>query len=224
MNPDKLFDYLDGKLSPGDRAQLEEKLMSDPQLRQQFNIARKIHRSGKDSREVIVSSEDAAEVARGGRLGRRIATAAIALVALNVAIGILVIAGKNRKPAALSAQEAALRQQLGASLGAAGAKVLPAPSFVEDEISLTAAPAEWDALADKVSATAEKFGGSAARGLTDEAFQVVMVEIPSAGMAEFRQALLAGGTANVAPSPVTAQTFSPNEKTIVQVRISESGR
>lgn len=82
--------------------------MSDPQLREQFNIAREIHRSGKDSREVIVPSEDAAAVARGGRLGRRIATAAIALVALNVAVGILVIAGKNRKPAPLSAQKAAI--------------------------------------------------------------------------------------------------------------------
>jgi anti-sigma factor RsiW len=54
MSPDKLFDYLDGKLSPADRTQLEEKLMSDPQLRQQFNIAREIHRSGRDSREVVM--------------------------------------------------------------------------------------------------------------------------------------------------------------------------
>ena len=40
MNPDKLFDYLDGKLSPADRTALEEKLMSDPQLRREFNVAR----------------------------------------------------------------------------------------------------------------------------------------------------------------------------------------
>ena len=54
MNPDKLFDYLDGKLAPAEREQLEEKLMADEKLRREFNIAREIHRGGGVSREVIV--------------------------------------------------------------------------------------------------------------------------------------------------------------------------
>ena len=78
MNPDKLFDYLEGKLSPADRTELEEKLMSDAQLRREFNIAREIHRSGGDAREVVVP--DPAEMERGAKLGRRIATAAVILV------------------------------------------------------------------------------------------------------------------------------------------------
>lgn len=224
MNPDKLFDYLDGKLSPADRAQLEERLMSDPHLREQFNVAREIHRGGKDSREVIVPSDDPATVSRSGKLGRRIATGAIALVALNVGIGILVIAGKNKKPAGLTAQEAAIRQQLAASLGAAGARALPAPSFAEDEIRLLAPPEEWDNLAGKVVSAAEKFGGSAAKGLTAETSLTVMVDIPSARVAEFRQSLLPGAGALPGDSAPAAQMSAPNERTILRVQISESGR
>lgn len=128
------------------------------------------------------------------------------------------------RAAIMRQKEAALRQQLGASLGAAGANALPAPSFVEDEISLTASRGEWGALADKVSATAEKFGGSAAKGLTEEEFLIVMIEIPSARMAEFRQVFLAGATATPGPNSSAAPTSAPNEKTIAQVRISENGR
>ncbi len=224
MNPDKLFDYLDGRLSPADRTQLEERLMTDPQLRQQFDIAREIHRGGKGSREVIMPSEDPAAVERSGRMGRRIATAAIALVALNVGIGILVIAGKNRKTPGLTGQEAAIRQQLAASLGAASANALPAPSFVEDEIRLPAPRAEWDSLADRVVSTAEKFGGTAAKGLTDEASLTVMVDLPTGRMDDFRQALLPATPALPAARPSIEATPAPNERTIAQVRISESGR
>lgn len=221
MNPDKLFDYLDGKLSPADRAQLEERLMSDSHLREQFNVAREIHRGGRDSREAIVPSDDLATVEKAGRLGRRIATAAIALVALNVAVGILVIAGKNKKPAGLTAQEAAIRQQLAASLGAAGARVLPPPSFVENEIGLPAPRAEWENLAEKVIAAAEKFGGSGAKDLPAETSLKVMIDIPSARVPEFRQSL-PGAAAS--PGETPAAQPPPNERTILQVLISESGR
>src|SRR5438093_10892237 len=43
MNPDKLFDYLEGRLSQGERAALEEQLMSDKQLQRQLAAARQIH-------------------------------------------------------------------------------------------------------------------------------------------------------------------------------------
>src|ERR1039457_3694252 len=42
MNPDKLFDYLDGKLSAQERAALEEKLTTDPLLQRELAIAREI--------------------------------------------------------------------------------------------------------------------------------------------------------------------------------------
>src|SRR6266851_5335432 len=43
MNPDKLFDYLDGKLSETERAALEERLTSDQQLQREIAVARRIH-------------------------------------------------------------------------------------------------------------------------------------------------------------------------------------
>src|SRR5438094_10176589 len=43
MNPDKLFDYLDGRLSAAERAALEEQLISDRQLQRALAVARQIH-------------------------------------------------------------------------------------------------------------------------------------------------------------------------------------
>ncbi len=116
MNPDKLFDYR-GKLSPADRTELEEELMSDAQLRREFNIAREIHRSGGDAREVIVSGDDAAQAERGARMAKRIAIGAIALVFLNVVVGLGVITAKRSKPPAVP-KDAAVRQQLADSFQA----------------------------------------------------------------------------------------------------------
>src|SRR4030095_5843321 len=54
MNPDKLFDYLDGRLSPKQRADFEEQLMSDKQLQREFTVARQIHSGTRgESREVV---------------------------------------------------------------------------------------------------------------------------------------------------------------------------
>ena len=229
MNPDKLFDYLDGKLSPADRTQLEEKLMTDEQLRKQFNIAREIHRSGGGSREVVVQSDDPAEMERRGKLGRRIATAAIVLVFLNVAVGLTVIAGKNWKTKP-DRKEAEIRQQLEASLGAAAQNAMPAPSFSEAEMKLTAPRAHWDRMADTIVTGATAFGGSAAKGLPDENQMIVMVEIPSHRDAEFRRALTSAATINPMPAfaPAVKQDAESgdqkNAKTILQVRIAETAQ
>jgi hypothetical protein len=48
MNPDKPFDYLEGRLSPKERAALEERLMSDKQLQREFAVARQIHSSATE--------------------------------------------------------------------------------------------------------------------------------------------------------------------------------
>jgi len=227
MNPDKLFDYLDGKLSPAEREQLEEKLMSDPQLRRQFNIAREIQRGGRDSREVIAPHEDPAVAERGGRLGRRIATAAIILVFLNVLIGLAVITAKNRKPARGDTKEAEIRQQLAASLGAAAQNAMPPPSFAASEIQINAPRAEWENVASKIIAASGNFDGSAAKGLPDDNVMTVVVDIPSRREAEFRQAV--NSAATISPMPAissgTGQEIpQSNERTIVQVRIAEAAR
>src|SRR4029453_3884015 len=43
MNPDKLFDYLEGRLPASERVALEEQLMRDEQLQREFAVARQIH-------------------------------------------------------------------------------------------------------------------------------------------------------------------------------------
>ena len=227
MNPDKLFDYLDGKLSPAERTQLEEKLMSDPQLRDQFKIAREIHRAGGGSREVIMRDDDSAAAERSGRMGRRIAIGAAVLVFLNVAIGIAVIVGKNKK-SGLNTKEAEIRKQLAISLGAAAENAMPPPTFAAEELKITAPRAEWNNIAERIIAGAAAFGGSGTKGLPDDNAMTVIVDVPSSRDAEFRHAVTSA--AKISPMPAIAPGVSPetagadekNERTIVQIRVTEA--
>ena len=196
--------------------------MSDPQLRRQFKIAREIHRGGGTSREVLVPTEDSEAAERGGKLGRRIAMACAALVFINVLVGLGVIASKQKKKSP-NPKEAEIRAQLAASLGAAAQNAMPAPTFVEEEIALPAPRAEWEKVAATVIAAAETCGGSAVKGLPEEAALVVVADVPSNRVAEFRKLLLpAGGAAT--PTALEKTSPIPNERTIVQVRIAEAPR
>lgn len=226
MNPDKLFDYLDGKLSPADRADVESKLASDPQLQRQLAVAREIHRGmsgSRESREVFPPLEDPAAAERGGRLGRRIATACIALVLLNVLLGLAVITMKNKKPAKTNSNELAIRQQLAASLSVAAQNALPAPTFVAAEIELNAPKKQWDSVAARIIAAAETCSGSAAKGLPDEAALMVVADVPTTREGEFRQ-LVTSATPAPRESPNDGAAAGPNKRTIVQVRIAEAAR
>ncbi len=51
MNPDKLFDYLDGKLPDHERRALEERLMGDASARREFDVARRIHASMREDEQ-----------------------------------------------------------------------------------------------------------------------------------------------------------------------------
>lgn len=220
MNPDKLFDYLDGKLDPAEREAFEQKLASDSHLLRQLAVARDIHRGmqgARESREVLPAIDDPATAARGAKLGRRVLTAAMALVLLNVLVGLGVIAFKRSKPPDTSAKEAQIRQQLAASLGATAQKAMPMPTFAAAEIQLTAPRAEWDNVAARVISAAEQCGGSAVKGLPDEKVLTVVADVPSSRESEFRQLV------HPAPTPEASPTASaaPNERTIVQVRIVE---
>ena len=88
MNPDKLFDYLDGRLPDWERSQLEERLLSDPQLQRELEMARQIHaRTRGDLREVLLENNNDT-AARGRKLALRVGSAFILLIGLNVAIGL----------------------------------------------------------------------------------------------------------------------------------------
>ena len=88
MNPDKLFDYLEGGLPAAERAALEQQLMSDKQLQRELEVARRIHAGMRgDSREVLLSPRsDVTE--QGRKMALRVGTAFIVLMAVNVGIGV----------------------------------------------------------------------------------------------------------------------------------------
>jgi len=215
MNPDTLFDYLDGKLSAAERAQLEERVLSDAQLRRQLAIAREIHNSMRDSREVLASLETSTGVNRGAVLGRRLIITFAVLVFANVLFGIYAIAFMEKKRHSKISQEKN-RQQLLENLEKSAAAALPPPSFDVDEIKLLEPiQPQQDWLANKVIAAAQECGGSGAKGLSDQHSTLLFAEIPSARLKEFRDRLSKMGA--ILPTASSEVPTKPN--TIVQIRI-----
>src|SRR2546421_12501752 len=102
MNPDKLFDYLDGKLPDHERRALEERLMGDAGARHEFDVARRIHanmRENQSDRPEILSEMSEEKAARGRRMARQVGLAFIVLVAMNVLLGLVYIAhNQNKNP------------------------------------------------------------------------------------------------------------------------------
>jgi len=213
MNPDKLFDYLEGKLSPNERAELEEHLVSDPQLRRELTVARQIHAEMRGSREILGVAGPILEE-RGAVLGRRVAIAFAVLVFANVVFGIYAIAFMKQKERARTKTEQN-RSELAQSLARTAAVALPPPSLDVDEIKFTAPVAEQDRLANKVIAAAKQVGGSGTKGLADQQGVLLFAEVPTARLNDFRDLMKKlGATLPAAPTEPKA-----GEKAILQLRI-----
>jgi hypothetical protein len=213
MNPDKLFDYLDGKLSPDERVALEERFISEPELRKELAVARQIHAQMHASMEVIGVAQPTMEQ-RGAVLARRIGIIFTVLVFVNVLFGIYAIAFMNKKQRPPTTQEQN-RNDFAESLARTAAVALPTPSLDVVETKFTASVPEQDKLANKIIAAAKRAGGSAAKGLADQQGVLLFAEIPAARVNEFREAMKKlGGTIP------EADASSPGEKSILQVRIS----
>ncbi len=215
MNPDKLFDYLDGKLLPNERAELEERFMSDPQARRELAIARQIHASMGDSREIVGVAEATSTSERGPVLARRILIAFMVLVIANVAFGLYAIFFMKDRQRAREQREKN-RSELAQSLSKAAVKALPTPTLGIEEITFNAPATGQTALADKVITAANQSGGSATKGLTNENGILIFAEIPTARLNEFREALKRLG----ATVPASATEPNAGEKTILQLRIA----
>ena len=230
MNPDKLFDYLEGRLPAAERAALEEQLISDRQLQRELAVARQIHAGMHgDSREVLLSTQpDVTE--RGRKMALRIGAVFIILMALNVGVGLWLIARHESKNPNRAVLEAQTRQQITRSLEhAATAALTPLPSFGVSEITISTAPGRLDAMSEEVVAMVGRLGGSATKGLPDEHRIGVLVDLPRNRESEFRAliASLAGGASGSA-SPATKEgapgstTPAPTEKRSFVVQIFES--
>jgi hypothetical protein len=189
MNPDKLFDYLEGRLSPKERAALEQQLMSDEQLQREFAVARQIHAGMRgDSREVVLpAAPDVSE--QGRKMAIRIGVAFMVLMFVNVGIGLWFIFRHESKNPNRPLLEAQMREQIAKSIERAAA-LTPAPNALGvTEITIPAETGKLDAVADKVVAIVSELGGSATKGVPDAGRLSILVDLPANRASEFRGAV-----------------------------------
>ena len=216
MSPNKLFDYLDGKLPDREREELEARMANDSDLLRQLAMARKLREGMPGSTEVIGSlQENSAADRRGAILTKRVALACIVLVFLNVLIGLSFVAKKG-KPAT-DAREADMRRQVEQSLEKAAASAMPTPNIEADEIKISAPAEQKQEVATKVISAAKESGGSGGKALDDENGIVVLVDLPQNREMEFRRKLVSLGAP--VPEPVEERAARPNERRFLQVRV-----
>src|SRR5215475_6575309 len=220
MNPDKLFDYLEGRLSPNERAALEEQLMSDKQLQREFAVARQIHAGMRgESKEVVLPAPpDVSE--QGRKMAIRIGVAFMVLMFVNVGIGLYFIFRHESKNPNRPLLEAQMREQIAKSIERA-ATLTPAPNALGiSEITIPAEPGKLNAVADEVVAIVSRFGGSATKGVPDAGRLSILVVLPATRESEFRGAIqsITGASPDSAiPATVTTPATTEKKSFVVQI-------
>jgi hypothetical protein len=228
MNPDKLFDYLEGRLSPKERAALEEQLMSDKQLQREFAVARQIHAGMRgDSREVVFTALPEVPEQGGRKMAIRVGVAFMVLMFVNVGIGLYFIFWHENKNPNRPLLEAQMREQIAKSLERA-ASLTPAPNAMGvTEITIPAETGKLDAVADKVIAIVSELGGSTTKGVPDAGRLSILVDLPASRESEFRSAIASFGREGLgssASAKATADKPTPatGEKKSFIVQIAEA--
>ena len=231
MNPDKLFDYLEGRLSPKERAALEEKLMSDKQLQREFAVARQIHAGMRgDSQEVVLPAPP--DVSENGRtMAIRLGVAFMVLMFVNVGIGLYFIFWHESKNPNRPLLEAQMRDQIAKSIEHAAA-LTPSPNALGvTEIKIPAGTGKLDATANEVVAIVSKLGGSATKGIPDAGRLSILADLPANRESEFRTAVasLQGGASQnsqVSATPPVSEsgTLATGEKKSFVVQIVETAQ
>jgi hypothetical protein len=192
MNPDKLFDYLDGKLPEHERKALEERLMSDPGVRREFDVARRIHagmRENQSDRPEILSEMSEETAARGRRIARQVGLAFTVLVAMNVLLGLVYIAHHESKNPSRKLLDEQAREHLRQSLENAATTTLTPPALGVSELRITTERGQNDLVADGITTAAKKFLGAATKGVPNDGEIQVLVEIPSNKAPDFKSSL-----------------------------------
>jgi hypothetical protein len=223
MNPDKLFDYLEGKLPSSERAALEKRLMSDKQLQREFAVARQIHAGMRgDSQEVVLPAPpDDSE--QGRNMAIRVGVAFMVLMFVNVGIGLYFIfrheSGNPNRPLL----EAQMREQIAKSIERAAPLTPAANALGVTEITIPAATGKLDTVADKVVGIVSMLGGSATKGVPDAGRLSILVDLPANRESEFRAAV--GSITGEKPgstTPITKSTSATGEKKSFVVQIVET--
>jgi len=215
MNPDKLFDYLDGRLPAAERAALEERLISDKQLQREFGVARQIHAGIRgDSREIILPpSPDVSE--QGHKMAIRIGVAFMVLMFVNVGIGLWFIFKHESSNPNRPLLEAQMREQIAKSIERA-ATLTPAPNALGvSEITVPTGNGRLDAVADEVVAIVSRFGGSATKGVSNAGRVSILADVPANREPDFRNAIASiGGEISAPPTASSPERGSPTPATI----------
>jgi len=223
MNPDKLFDYLEGRLSSTERAVLEERLMSDKQLQREFAVARQIHAGMRgESREVVLPAPPEIPQQGGRKMAIRIGVAFMVLMFVNVGIGLWFIFRHESKNPNRPLLEAQMREQIAKSIERAAA-LTPAPNALGvTEITIPAGTGKLDVVANEVVAIVSEFGGSATKGVPDAGRVSILVDLTANRESEFRAAVAAiGGNTATSTPPATATAPAIAEKKSFVVQIVE---
>jgi hypothetical protein len=216
MNPDKLFDYLDGRLPAAERAALEERLISDKQLQREFAVTRQIHAGMHgDSREIVLPRpEDTSE--QGRKMAIRIGAAFMVLVFVNVGIGLWFIFKHESSNPNRPLLEAQMREQIAKSIERA-ATLTPAPNALGvSELTVPAENGKLDAVADEVVAIVSRFGGSATKGIPDEGRLSILVDLPANRESEFRSAIASIQGGGSPESPALAKSPEPGSSAFAE--------
>ena len=221
MNPDKLFDYLDGKLADHERKAVEEQLMSDPTARREFDVARRIHasmRENESDRPEVFDELSEETAARGRQLARQVGLAFIVLVAMNVLLGLVYIAHKESKNPNRQLLDEQAREHLQKSLENAASTLTP-PPLGFGGLQLTTEAGQTSAVADEIVRDAQKFLGSATKATLDNRIDV-MIEIPGKTAPDFKKAL----SVLLGEKDVTGEISAadPNEKISIIVHVTEA--
>ena len=208
MNPDKLFDYLEGRLSSKERAALEEQLMADKQLQREFAVAQQIHAGMRgESREVVIPAPP--DVSEQGRsMAIRIGVAFMVLMFVNVGIGLYFIFRHESNNPNRPLLEAQMRDQIAKSIERA-ATLTPAPNALGvSEITIPAGTGKLDSVADRVVGIVSGLGGSATKGVPDADRITILVDIPANRESEFRAAVASIQESGSSPATRSAEPGS----------------
>ncbi|HEU0210176.1 MAG TPA: hypothetical protein VFQ78_14505 [Candidatus Udaeobacter sp.] len=199
MNPDKLFDYLAGRLLPTERVALEKQLMSDKQLQRELAVARQIYAGMHgDSREVLPLPDDVS--VQGRSMAIRIGAAFMVLVFVNVGIGLWFIFRHESNNPNRPLLERQMREQIEKSIERAAATLTPQPNALGiTEITVSVESGKVESVADQLIKTSSRLGGSATKGLEDHGRLTILINVPANREAEFRAVI--GAIGGVTPEP-----------------------
>lgn len=231
MNPDKLFDYLEGRLSASERADLEERLLSDKQLQRELAVARQIQAAMRsDSREVLLTAEPDVS-SQGRKTALRIGVAFIVLMGVNVAFGLWLIVKHESSNPNRALLENQMRDQIVKSIEHAAGTLTPAPNALGvTDITIPAPQGKLDTIADEVVTIASRFGGSATKGLQDNGRIRVLLDVPSSRESDFRSAIesMSGAPPPAAsaatPEPRSTPSATMEKKSFVVQIVEQSSR